>query len=355
MSTNIYFHPIFLIMIEIDGAIGGGQILRTAVGLSTLTLKPFRIFNIRKNRPKPGLKAQHLAGVKVAGEFCKADIIGMKIGSTKLDFIPHSDNFSDKDVDIGTSGSIQLLLQTITPAMIFSNKPVTLQIKGGTAGFGAPTVEYMKYVIIPMLDKLGFCQPRIEIFRQGFYPKGGGIVKVRFFPTKQLNSLKLVERGEVINIGGFSLAGKLPLSVADRQAKAAKKVLAENGFEVKIESSSVPTFSAGTSITIFAECQNTILGSDEIGKIGKRAETVGEDAATGLISSIKSGKALDKYMSDQIIPFIALAKGRSEITVEEITEHVRSNIFVTEKILDVDFEIYEKENKIAVEGIGYKV
>jgi len=60
-------------------------------------------------------------------------------------------------------------------------------------------------------------------------------------------------------------------------------------------------------------------------------------------------------MSDQIIPFIALAKGRSEITVEDFTDHVRTNILVTEKILGVEFEVDEKGRKIAVEGIGYKV
>jgi len=239
--------------------------------------------------------------------------------------------------------------------MIFSDKPVTLQIKGGTAGLGAPTTEYMKFVIFPMLGKLDFCPPKIEILKQGFYPRGGGVVKVKFFPTIQLKSVNLLECGEVIKIRGFSIAGTLPVSVAERQANAAKKVLSDNGFESEIESSKVRTFSAGTSTTIFAECQNTILGADEIGKIGKRAEKVGEDTATSLVSSIKSGKAFDKSMSDQIIPFIALANGRSEITVEDITEHVRSNILVTEKILGVKFEVDEKERKIAVKGIGFKV
>ena len=342
-------------MIEIDGSIGGGQILRTAIGLSALTLKPFRMINIRKNRPKSGLKAQHLSGIKIAGELCRAEMIGTKIDSTKLEFVPHLHDFSDKYIDIGTAGSIQLLMQTITPTLIFSDKTVTLKIKGGTAGLGAPTAEYTKYVIFPMLGKLGFCPPRMEILKQGFYPRGGGVVKVKFFPTTQIKSIRLVECGEVINIRGFSIAGKLPVSVAERQAKAAKKVLSNNGFEGEIESSNVQTFSAGTSTTIFAECQNTILGADEIGKIGKRAEQVGEDTATSLISSIKSGKAFDKCMSDQIIPFIALAKGRSEITVEDFTEHVRANILVTEKILDVKFEVNEEEKKIAVVGIGYKV
>jgi len=342
-------------MIEIDGSIGGGQILRTAVGLSALTLKPFRIINIRKNRSNPGLKPQHLAGVKVGAELCGAEVRGTKIGSTKLEFVPKSHDFSDKKVDIGTAGSVQLLLQTITPVLIFSDKPVTLKTKGGTAGLGAPTVEYTKFVFFPMLSKLGFSLPEVRILKQGFYPRGGGLVNVKFFPTKQLKSIKLIECGEVKNIHGFSIAGRLPESVANRQANAAKKVLLDNGFNGVIEFSKVETLSAGTSITIFSKCQNTILGADEIGIIGKRAEKVGEDAATSLVSSINSGNAFDKCMSDQIIPYIALAKGRSEITVEDLNDHVMTNIFATEKILDVEFEVDEKERKIAVEGIGYRV
>jgi len=42
-------------MLLIDGSLGegGGQILRTALGLSMVTGQPFRIENIRARRPKP--------------------------------------------------------------------------------------------------------------------------------------------------------------------------------------------------------------------------------------------------------------------------------------------------------------
>ena len=342
-------------MIEIDGAIGGGQILRTSIGFSALTLKPFRIINIRKNRSNPGLRPQHLTGVKVAGKLCGAEVRGIKVGSTSIEFVPKSHNFYDMDVDIGTAGSIQLLLQSITPALIFSDKPVTLKIRGGTAGIGAPTAEYTKFVNFQMLSKLGVIPPEVEVLKQGFYPKGGGHVRVKYFPIEQLKSIKLLKRGKVKNIQGYSISGRLPASVAQRQVKGAKKVLSDNGFESQIESLNVDTLSVGTSATIFADCENTILGADEIGKIGKRAEKVGEDTAKSLVFSINSGKAFDKYMADQIIPFMALAKGRSEITVEDFTEHVRTNILVTEKILGVKFAVDKKENKIVVEGIGHKV
>lgn len=341
-------------MLEIDGAIGGGQILRTVVGLSALTLTPFKIVNIRRNRPQPGLRPQHLVGVEIAGQMCNGEIKGARVGSTVIEFIPKTRNLSDKDINIGTAGSIPLLLQTLTSVLVFSDKPITLKIKGGTAGRGAPTSEYIKFVTFQTLRNFGINVPEMTILRQGFYPRGGGVIKVKYFPTKQLNSVKIIERGKIKKIQGFSIAGRLPASVAERQSKGAEKVLAEEGFKCDIKWSNVQTNSSGTSITIFAECENSVLGADGIGEIGKRAESVGEETAMRLIFAINSNKAFDRYASDQIIPFMALAKGTSEITVEEITDHVRTNILVTEKILDVKFDINEKEKKITVDGIGYK-
>jgi len=341
-------------MIEIDGAIGYGQVLRTAIALSCLTLKPIRIFNIRKGRPKPGLMAQHLMGVKIAGEFCNAEIKGLKLYSTEIEFSPKSFNVSDKKIDIGTAGQISLLLQTLTPLLIFSDKEVNLEIIGGTAGLGAPTIQFVEQITFPILSKLGVKQPEVEVLKEGFYPRGGGRVKIKFFPVKKLKAIKLVERGEVKKIKGISIAGSLPKSVAERQANAAKEFLKEKGFEnVEIETRAVETFSPGTSITLWAECENSILGADNIGKKGVRAEKIGENCAKELVKSIESNSALDKFTADQIIPFLALAEGESEVSIEEFTQHVNTNMLVCEKILGVKFE--NEKRKIKVNGIGFKL
>src|SRR5437762_1863848 len=49
-------------MLELDGSMGegGGQILRSSLALSLITGKPFRLFNVRANRSKPGLQPQDL-------------------------------------------------------------------------------------------------------------------------------------------------------------------------------------------------------------------------------------------------------------------------------------------------------
>lgn len=341
-------------MIEVDGSVGYGQVLRSSVALSALLLKPIKIFNIRKGRPKPGLAAQHLTGVKIAGEFCNAEIKGLEIGSTETEFIPRELNVSNKKIDIGTAGQISLFLQTLTPLLIFSNKTITLEITGGSAGLGAPTIQFVTNVTFSILHKLGIPLPEIEVIREGFYPKGGARIKIKTFPTKKLNSIRLTERGKVKFIKGISIAGSLPKHVVERQTNSAIKTLKDYRFDdIRISSQLVNTFSPGTSITLWAECENSILGADNIGKRGVRAEIIGQECAKELIKSIESKAALDKFMADQIIPFLALADGKSEITVEEITQHCRTNVSVCEQILGVRFDVDEKDKTIEVEGINY--
>jgi len=342
-------------MITIDGAKGWGQVVRTAVALSSLTLKPIKIINIRQSRPRPGLHPQLAEGIKVLAEFCEAETVGLQYGSMELEYIPKKLNVKDKTIDIGTSGSIGLLLQTLVPIVIFSGRITTLELIGVTAGLGSPTIEYIKNVTFPVLNKLGVYIPEIKINRQGFYPRGGGRVSIDLETISRLHPIEIEDRGKVLSIRGISVVGSLPESIAVRQAESAKNYLIQKGFEnVSIETVAFNTYSQGTSITLWTECENTILGSDNIGKRGLRAEDVGRQAAEDLFNSINSKAALDKYMADQIIPYLALAKGKSEIKVEEITEHCRTNILVCEQILGCKFEIDEKNRRIKVEGIDFE-
>lgn len=336
-------------MITIDGSIGeaGGQILRTAIGLSAMLLKPVKIINIRKNRSNPGLKAQHLMGVKIAGEFTDAEIKGLKLNSTEIEFVPKSHNIRSRKIDIGTAGSISLLLQTLAPLLIFADDDVTLDIIGGTAGIGAPTIQYMQHVTFPVLNKFGVPLPEIEIIREGFYPKGQGQVKITFHPVKKLHPVELLEKGKIKSINGVSIVGSLPEDISKRQANSAKKTLVENNFpDAQIERRVVDTASPGTSITLWADCENSVIGADTIGERGKPAEKVGEESAYNLVNSLNSGAPVDKWMSDQIIPFLALGKGK--VKVEGITDHCGTNMLVTELILGVKFDVDERNKTIKI-------
>jgi len=342
-------------MLKIDGSIGFGQVFRTSIALSSLTLTPVKIFNIRVRRPKPGLRPQHLRSLQVAAEFVAADIKGAKIGSKEVTFVPKRYNIPEyKKIDIGTAGSVVLLLQSILPLLAFSDHIVKLEIIGGTDVRGASTTIWFSHVFGYYMKKMGINFYGITL-RHGFYPKGGGKFFLRIFnPNSYLKNLILVERGKVDGMNLWSVASKhlQKAKVAERQIKGFiknwKEDIPRNSY-FRYDNSLSP----GSSLNAHVFFENCVIGMDRLGEKGKRAEEVGEECASELKKVLNSGACLDGFMADQILPFIALAKGTSEVKVENFTEHVTSNIYVIEKFLDVKFEI-DKENKILrVKGIGF--
>ncbi|MFQ6062762.1 MAG: RNA 3'-terminal phosphate cyclase, partial [Methanosarcinales archaeon] len=130
-------------MIEIDGSYGegGGQIVRTAVALSAVTGLPAHIKNIRSNRPNPGLSAQHQKAIETLKRITDAEVHGLELRSTELTFIPSEIKSGIYKVDIGTAGSISLLLQCIMPISAKIKSPLQLQITGGTDVAWSPPID----------------------------------------------------------------------------------------------------------------------------------------------------------------------------------------------------------------------
>jgi RNA 3'-terminal phosphate cyclase (GTP) len=339
--------------IVIDGRTAGGQVLRTALGISAITGKAIRVENIRGARPHGGgLKTQHLQGLRAVARLCNAELKGAELSSKSIEFIPGKLEAKKLDIGIRTAGSIGLLFQSLQLAAAFAGDSIKICVNGGsTASAWSPPVHYLQNVFLPIVERMGY-KADMSINREGFYPKGGAEVEITVHPVEGLRPIRLEERGEIKNIRGLSIAGNLPRHVAGRQAEAAKKVLNNKGFDMNIETHDVHTLSAGTIIVLWAECGHSILGANAIGERGVPAEKVGQAAATELLQSIDSGAALDRYMSDQILPFMALAGGKSSVTAEEVTEHCMTNIAVTERLLGVKFRVDNDKKRIEVEGIG---
>jgi RNA 3'-terminal phosphate cyclase (GTP) len=335
-------------MLDIDGGFGeaGGQILRTAVALSAITKTPIKVVNIRAKRPEPGLKAQHLVGIKAAAELCSAKLTGAELGSKEITFEPGKIKTGGFKFDVGTAGSITLVLQTLVPIAAFAPGKVKLEIIGGTNVAWSPPIEFFQNIFCDYAEKFGLLIIS-NVERYGFYPRGGGLVKVEINPIKNSKPIYLTSRGKLLDIKVWSIAS-LDLAkaqVADRQIEGFEKALLITDTKVKGFANYVKSDSPGSAIYAHALFENCKLGVSSLGSKNKPAETVGAEAAKELLSEVNSGACVDKHMADQLIPFLGLFGG-SFIT-SEITEHTKTNIFVTEKFVDKKFKV--EGNKITAD------
>lgn len=342
-------------MIEVDGSFGeaGGQILRTSVALSAVTGKACRILNIRAKRKNPGLQAQHLEAVKATAKLCDAEVKDAELHSTELEFLPGKIKSGNISISIPTAGSVGLVLQPVMIAAMHAEKTVNVSIGGGaTNGMWAMPAGYAKHVLLPLLEKMGY-QAGMKIMRYGYYPAGGAEVEVEISPAN-LFPLTLLDAGKIVAIRGISHASKEleKASVAERQQKTARKIIFDAlGIVPEIKAVYADSACPGSAVDLYAETESSFLGSGGLGEKGKRAEDVGKEAADKIIQYIKSGSPLDEHAEDQLIPYLALAKGQSKMRVFSISDHTKTNIWVTEKFMPVKFRIDEVQKIIECETL----
>lgn len=334
-------------MLEIDGSTleGGGQILRTAVALSVILKKPCRIFNIRQGRKKPGLAAQHLLGIRALSQFCNGSLQGDDLGSEQIQFHPGSNYRKHISINIPTAGSITLVLQTLIPPALFAHSidlqknPVKISFNGGaTDTFFSPTIDYFQYVFLKLLEKMGG-KVKINILKRGYYPEGGAKLEIEIFPS-QLKQINLTKRESFKKISVISGASELLKNkkVAERQIAGLREIFGKLKLPIEEKVEYYQTQCPGSQICLIADFENTAMGIDNLGKLGKRAEDVGKEAALELLKEQKSEACLDKRLADQILPYLALIPKKSQITVSEITNHCKTNIWVIEKFIEGKFE-----------------
>ncbi len=334
-------------ILEIDGSFGegGGQILRTALSLSCITGIPFRLYNIRKARKKPGLMPQHLTCVNAIAEIAGAELSGNEKGSTELTFIPERMKAGDYYFDIKTAGSSSLVFQTLLPPLIFADGESRITISGGTHVPFSPPYHYISEVFIPMLRRLGI-KIDASIEKYGFYPKGGGRVRFMIMPVREIRGLEMIHRGRLKLVYGYSCVGRLPLSIATRQRDSLLKEI--HSYTPEIDVLEVPSGGEGTFVFLKAEHDNTIAGFSSIGMRGKRAEDVGAEVAKEFQEFENTSSCLDPHLADQIVLYLALSHKDSSFTTSCITQHLITNLYVIEKFMKLEYHI---EGDIKTEGM----
>ena len=327
-------------MIEIDGSYGegGGQILRMSIAFSSITKKPVSIFNIRANRPNPGLRNQHITAIETVAKICNAEVRGLRIGSSKIEFYPGEIEGGSYEFDVGTAGSITLVLQACIIPSIFAEKETKLVLKGGTDVKWSPPWDYCRNVFISLLNKMGI-EINGKLLRRGYYPAGGGMVEVRIKPCSEIKPMNFDEKIEEIE--GIVHISNLPLGIAERIKDSAAEVLKNRmPFAIKIEK--CDAISPGVGIVLWSKPKT--IGSDCLGEKGKRAEEIGNFTAKKIIEEIDAGVDLDEKAVDQIIPFLAISGNRTCFKCKNLSMHASTELFLLKKFIDL-------EQKIKKDGI----
>jgi len=343
------------ILFEIDGSqkSGSGTILRLAIALAAATSEPLHVFNIRRNRPEQGLKPQHLEAVLTAAKLCNAEVKGVTLGSRELWFNPRKVEGGNIEAQIGTAGSIPILLIATLPICLFAKNTVHLHVtKGGTDVFHSPSINYLRHVFLPVLKHMGL-EAVLTIHKYGYYPKGMGEVTMTVTPHQALKPIRLNNFGMIKSIKGISVCTFLAdRKVAERQAETAQVFLREKGYatDIQVINDQSNPFQKGSSITLWAETDTgAIVGSDAIGELNKTSEAVGRKAAEKLHTELTVKPTVDVFMADMLVPYMALAEGTSSFLTRAVSEHLETNIWLAEKMLKVRFNIKKVDNLFRIE------
>lgn len=337
-------------LLVIDGSFGegGGQILRTAIGLAAATwgtrgegslagrgFTGLEVVNIRASRPRPGLRPQHLAAVNAAAAVCGAEVTGAALDSTRLTFRPGGPRPGRYRLDIGTAGSANLVLQTILPALLAAEGDSEAVITGGTHNPLSPCFEYVRDVFLPLAPAAN-AAASVSLERAGFYPVGGGQIRCRvrgLGGADRLAPLRLTSRGELKCVEGVSAAAEsLPEHIVQRQCRQAVARLRQAGLRATVEQARMPAASPGTVVFLTAVFARSVAGFFALGRRGKPAEKVADEAVDELLEFLGADGAVDPHAADQLITLLAMAPGRSELTTTRVSRHLLTNAEVVRKI-----------------------
>lgn len=337
-------------MVVLDGreGEGGGQVLRSALSLSLITGRPFRLEHVRARRSSAGLKAQHLTCVSGAAAISAARVDGARVGSEEIEFHPKEVSTEPRTFEVGTAGSTSLLLQCLAyPLALAGGGELTL--RGGTHVAMSPSFDYLERVWVPMLRHYGL-EVTLTIEVAGFFPQGGGSIRAELAGVAEVDEsdVELEPPGALRHVEVLSTVGGLPLEIASRQNAAVAERLGREGLRCEDEVRS-PTVrhSRGSSVLIWTSLESGLVaGASSLGEKGLRAEEVGITAAEAFLAFLDSGGSVDEHQGDQLLLPAALAAAgflgpvrSTHFTAQVLSPHLTAHASVIEQFLDVAVDL----------------
>ena len=337
----------------LDGSYGegGGQILRTALSLSAVTARPFRITSIRAGRHNPGLLPQHLSAVRAAAKISGAAVSGDRLGSPELSFSPtHPPKSGSYAFDVaetaerGSAGSVSLILQTLLVPLALADRASTVVLRGGTHVQWSPSFDDLVNAYFPALRRIGF-RIDAELKHWGWYPIGNGEISCEIGIDRGasgLNPIQLVDRGPLQQVAGTAVAANLPAHIPRRMADRAQTSLDDLGVRVNILPRRVTAACPGAGIFLVANYKNMAASFSTYGRLGKPSEAVADEAVTALREHHASGGAVELHLADQLLLPLSLAGGISTFTTPRPTSHLRTNAWAIGQFAIADISIKEE-------------
>lgn len=337
--------------LEIDGSEGegGGQLLRTAVALSAITGTAIRVANIRARRAKPGLAPQHATAVRAVAGLCGAEVRGLEPRSREIDFVPGPLRPGAFEFDVGTAGAVTLVLQALLPALLLAPGPVSVLLRGGTEVRAAPPLDYFSRVLLRLLRAMG-AKVALEERRRGYFPRGGGEVRVVTHPAR-LKALRAAAPGALQALRGIAHVAHLPAHIPERMREAALARVRAFG-KAQIETrvlGDAQALGQGGAVVLWAELEAGVLGAARVAQPGVPAELLGEEAGAELAADLAAGVTLDVHAADQALLYLALAQGPSVFTARQWSSHAATTARLIGHFLPVRFSVAEEKNRVRVE------
>ncbi len=344
-----------LVTIDASYGEGGGQLVRSAVALAAITGTPLRLHGVRARRATPGLAPQHLAAVRAVAALCDARCDGLQLGAREFSFVPGALKGGDFDFDVGTAGSVTLVLQALLPAMLCAPAATRVRVVGGTDIRGAPPFDYFRDTIAELLRHMDLTIA-CSLSRRGYYPRGGGEVCVTVSPSPP-RPFAAAEPQRLLAIDGAAHVGNLPGQIADRMRAAALGALGPLAATAAVQARALGPQEAvgrGGAIVLRARLRHTVLGAGRVAQRGVWAEALGEAVGAEVALDLRNGATLDEHATDQLLIHCALARGVSEFLTRRISMHATTAMWLIPQFLPVHFAVIQEGafNRVRIDAQG---
>jgi RNA 3'-terminal phosphate cyclase (ATP) len=365
---------------------GGGQLLRLALSLASLTRKHIHITNIRGKRSGGGgLKAQHLTSLQWLGQACNAGISGAGLKSKEITFRPDltskqsAKSYIHECVESGhinitqsTPGSVLLVLQAVLPYLLFSGTtPIRLRITGGTNVSTSPSYDYIEQVLLPVLELIGIPHITAECHSRG-WSHGSiriGSATYTITPlTRPLLAFNLIHRGAIKSVRATIIApqaferdfrDELDLMFDKRTSRifgTGSNPDIEITFEDSHHDKRFYLLLVATSTTGMKLGRDWLFDQAvRVGRTDRIAPNMVKKVSDDLLAEIEHGGCVDEFLRDQLVVFQALARGTSRVDggmrgdgKVEPSLHARTAQWVADRIVGVEFD-----EEGGCEGIGF--